>query len=103
MRGFSNWKSSCNARTWYMQHHSSETSRMDGVSEFARSMSFVDAEPSSPVASTNATCHSASLQACDLVHEVHFPITFVLPCHVQFAASLSQTDFLSCRTVLIPF
>ena len=88
---------------WYMQHHLSETFGMDGGSESARSMSFMDAEPSSLIASTNAMHHSASLQTCDLVHEVHFLITFVLLRCVQFAVSLSQMDFLSYRTILIPF
>src|SRR6266851_1801694 len=96
MRGFSDRKSSCDARMRCMQHHLYELSGVDGVS--ATAISSADAAPS-PVASTNAMCRSASLCVCDLVHEAHFPTGFV----PQFNTSLSQMDFLSCRTALIPF
>jgi hypothetical protein len=96
MSGFSEWKSSCNVRTQYMQHHS--LSAVDGISELARTMSSADAVSSFPVASAKATCRSASLHVCDFMHNTHFPTTFV-----QHWLSLSQTDFRSCRTALIPF
>ncbi len=79
-----------------MQHHLYELSGVDGVS--ATAISSADAAPS-PVASTNMTCHSASLHICDSVHEAHFPTSFI----PQFNMSLSKMDFLSCRTALIPF
>ncbi len=96
MSGFSKQKFFCNIRTQYMQHHLS--SAVDSVSELARTMSSVNAVSSSPVASAKVMHHSASLHVCDFMHDTHFPTTFI-----QHWLSLSQTDFHSCRTALIPF
>jgi len=65
-------------------------------------MSSAVAIPSCPVASASATRRSASFCICDFMHEEHFPTTFV-PRARHAAVYLSQADFRSYRTALIPF
>ena len=85
-----------------MQHHISELSGVDGISECAIITSSAEATPSSPVSSAKMTRRSASFLVCDVEQDLHF-LTGFIPRSVHIIIYLSQTDLRSCRTFLIPF